>query len=93
LNNGSVSYEYFRKNSKEDLGQLPSFQENRLFQITHQYIIKKKYFNTSTEKFIYTSGGKLKGKITKHFEEAWSNYLRYQYYFSSEYLLTDEKLT
>lgn len=68
-------------------------KENKLVQIIYQNVYKRKYYDTSIELLIYSHEGKLKEKIIKTFEEAWSNYIKYQYYISSDYLLTDENLT
>ncbi len=73
--------------------------EGKLMLITHQNIFKGKYINTSKEILIYTSDGKLKEKIIQKFvnkeadlEKAWSNFLRYQYYYNSNDLLINENL-
>jgi hypothetical protein len=73
--------------------------EGKLMQITHQNIFKGKYINTSKEILIYTSDGKLKEKIIQKFvnrelntEKAWSNFLKYQYYYNSNDLLINENL-
>lgn len=66
--------------------------EGRLIQITHQNILKGKYINTSQEILIYSSDGQLKEKIIQNFEEAWTNFLKYQYYYNADDLLTDENL-
>ena len=41
---------------------------------------------------IYSPDGKLQEKVIQKFEEAWTNFLRYQYYYNAEYLLMDENL-
>jgi hypothetical protein len=73
--------------------------EGKLMQIMHQNIFKGKYINSSKEILIYTSDGKLKEKIIQKFsnkeddlEKAWSNFLRYQYYYNSNDLLINENL-
>jgi hypothetical protein len=73
--------------------------EGKLMQITHQNIFKGKYINSSKEILIYTSDGKLQEKIIQKFsskdsntEKAWSNFLRYQYYYNSNDLLINENL-
>jgi len=73
--------------------------EGKLMQITHQNIFKGKYINTSKEILIYTSDGRLKEKIIQKFEnseinseKAWSNFLRYQYYYNSNDILINENL-
>lgn len=73
--------------------------QGKLMQIMHQNIFKGKYINSSKEIMIYTSDGKLKEKIIQKFsnkeadlEKAWSNFLRYQYYYNSNDLLINENL-
>jgi hypothetical protein len=73
--------------------------EGKLMQITHQNIFKGKYINTSKEILIYSSDGQLKEKVIQKFvdketnsEKAWSNFLRYQYYYNSNDILINENL-
>ena len=66
--------------------------DGKLVQITHQNIYKGKYIDTSKEILIYSSDGKLKEKVIQNYEEAWTNFLRYQYYYNSDDLLMDENL-
>jgi hypothetical protein len=73
--------------------------DGKLMQIMHQNIFKGKYVNSSKEILIYTSDGKLKEKIIQklssketNLEKAWSNFLRYQYYYNSNDILINENL-
>ncbi len=73
--------------------------DGKLLQIMHQNIFKGKYVNSSKEILIYTSDGKLKEKIVQKYsnkdantEKAWSNFLRYQYYYNSNDILVNENL-
>ncbi|MCD4731373.1 MAG: T9SS type A sorting domain-containing protein [Bacteroidales bacterium] len=66
--------------------------DGKLIQIRHQNIYKGKYIDTSKEILIYSSDGKLQEKIIQNYEEAWSNFLRYQYYYNEADLLMDENL-
>ena len=75
--------------------------EGKLMMILHQNIFKGKYINTSKEIMIYSADGQLKEKIIQKFsdaikevsaEKAWSNFLRYQYYYNANDLLINENL-
>lgn len=66
--------------------------EGRLIQIRHQNIYKGKYIDSSKEILIYSSDGKLKEKIIQNYEEAWTNFLKYQYYYNADDLLMNENL-
>ena len=66
--------------------------DGKLIQIRHQNIYKGKYIDTSKEILIYSSDGKLQEKIIQNYEEAWTNFLRYQYYYNAADLLMDENL-
>lgn len=66
--------------------------DGKLVQIRHQNIYKGKYIDTSKEILIYSADGKLKEKVIQNYEEAWTNFLRYQYYYNSDDLLMDENL-
>ena len=66
--------------------------DGKLVQITHQNIYKGKYIDTSKEILIYSSDGKLKEKVIQNYEEAWTNFLKYQYYYNADELLMDENL-
>lgn len=62
-------------------------------QITHQYIFNGNYVNSSREILKYSESGKLIEKTVENFEEAWSQFLKYQYYFNAKDLLIEENLT
>ncbi len=66
--------------------------DGKLVQITHQNIYKGKYIDTSKEILIYSADGKLKEKVIQNYEEAWTNFLKYQYYYNADELLMDENL-
>ncbi len=66
--------------------------DGKLVQITHQNIYKGKYYDTSKEVLIYSADGKLQEKIIQNYEEAWTNFLKYQYYYNADELLMDENL-
>ena len=75
--------------------------EGKLMMILNQNIFKGKYINTSKEIMIYSADGQLKEKIIQKFsdankevsaEKAWSNFLRYQYYYNANDLLINENL-
>jgi hypothetical protein len=67
-------------------------REGKLTHITHQNIFKGKYVNATKEIMIYTPEGKLKEKVIQKYEKAWTNFLRYQYYYNSNDLLLNENL-
>lgn len=67
-------------------------RDGKLTHITHQNIFKGKYVNSTKEILIYTPEGKLKEKVIQKFEKAWTNFLRYQYYYNSNDLLLKENL-
>jgi hypothetical protein len=67
-------------------------KEGKLTHITHQNIFKGKYVNSSKEILIYTPEGKIKEKVIQKYDKAWTNFLRYQYYYNSNDLLLNEKL-
>ena len=66
--------------------------DGKLVQIRHQNIYKGKYIDTSKEILIYSSDGQLQEKIIQNYEEAWTNFLKYQYYYNADDLLMDENL-
>ncbi len=67
-------------------------RDGKLTQITHQNIFKGKYVNSSKEILIYTPEGKLMEKVIQKYEKAWTNFLKYQYYYNSNDLLLNENL-
>ena len=66
--------------------------DGRLIQIRHQNIYKGKYIDSSKEILIYSSDGKLQEKIIQNYEEVWTNFLKYQYYYNADDLLINENL-
>jgi len=62
-------------------------------QILHQNIFNGKYINTSKEIMTYTAGGELKEKVIQNYDGAWTNFLKYQYYFLEVDVLMEENLT
>jgi hypothetical protein len=62
-------------------------------QILHQNIFNGEYVNTSKEIMTYTADGKLKEKVIQNYDEAWTNFLKYQYYFLEKDVLMEENLT
>jgi hypothetical protein len=65
----------------------------QLIEITHQNVFDGNYINSSKEILEYSADGKLIQKTTQMFEESWSNFLRYQYYYNANDLLIEENLT
>jgi hypothetical protein len=65
----------------------------QLSQVSHQHIYNGKYFNTSKEIMKYSPEGLLIEKIVQRSEEAWTNFMRYQYYYNANELLIEEELT
>ncbi len=65
----------------------------KLSQILHQNIFNGEYVNTSKEILTYTTEGSLKEKIVQNYDQAWTNFLRYQYYFLEKDVLMEENLT
>ncbi|MEZ5195847.1 MAG: T9SS type A sorting domain-containing protein [Bacteroidales bacterium] len=98
-NNGLVieEFEQYWNDSKmkweDNYRKLYSYNtDKKVTQITHQNIFQGNYVNSSRELFIYTKDGQLKEKIVQKYEEAWTNFLRYQYYYNAKNLLMDENL-
>ncbi|MCB0806208.1 MAG: hypothetical protein KDC05_10450 [Bacteroidales bacterium] len=67
--------------------------EGLLTSITHQYIFNGNYVNASREVMKYDEKGNLIEKIVQKNEEAWTNFLRYQYYYNASDLIMEENLT
>jgi len=66
--------------------------EGALSQVLHQYIFNGVYSNSSREVYHYTPEGQLKEKVVQKFDEAWTNFLKYQYYFLSNDLMLEENM-
>ena len=73
--------------------KLYSYNQGRLSQILHQYIFNDVYVNSQREVLKYTIDGQLEETIVQKFEEAWTNFLKYQYYYNANDLILEENLT
>ena len=74
--------------------KLYSYNENNLVSsIKHQYIFNGNYVNSSREIFNYDENNHLIEKIVETYEEAWTNFLKYQYYYNAVDLILEENLT
>lgn len=60
--------------------------------LTHQNIFNDKYVNSMREIMTYTPDGKLIEKVIQKYEEAWSNFIKYKYFYNAKELLTEENL-
>ncbi|MBN2174386.1 MAG: hypothetical protein JW731_09650 [Bacteroidales bacterium] len=79
---------------EDNYRKLYSYNNNgQVSQITHQNIFNGKYINTSREIMKYSPEGLLIEKVVEKYEEAWSNFMRYQYYYNAHELLMEEELT
>jgi len=67
--------------------------EGKLKQISHQYIFNGNYVDASRELMKYDENGKLIEKVVQKSEEAWTNFLRYQYYYNASDLIMEENFT
>lgn len=63
-----------------------------LSQVLHQYIFNGIYMNSSREVYNYTPDGQLNEKVVQKFDEAWTNFLKYQYYFLTNDLMLEENM-
>jgi hypothetical protein len=70
-----------------------SYEGGRLMQILHQNVFNDVYVNSQREVLQYSEDGKLIEKRIQKFEEAWSNFLKYQYYYNTNDLIFEENLT
>lgn len=61
--------------------------------ILHQYIFNDNYVNSSKEIYKYSFDGKLLEKEVENFEQAWTKFLKYQYYYNRNDLIMEENLT
>jgi len=68
-------------------------KHGQVSQISHQHIYNGKYFDTSKEIMKYSPEGLLIEKIVQRNDEAWTNFMRYQYYYNANDLLIEEELT
>ncbi len=73
--------------------KLFSYDDGRLSQVLHQYVFNDVYYNTQREVLKYSADGKLIDKVVQTYEEAWTNFLKYQYYYNSNDLIFEENLT
>ncbi len=101
-NNGNVieKSEQYWNDSKlkwvDNFRMLYSYDENgNLIKLLHQNYYDGKFVSTRKEKMDYFPNGELKEKIIQKINEdqAWSNFLRYQYYYNANDLLIEENLT
>jgi hypothetical protein len=101
-NNGNVieKSEQYWNDSKlkwvDNFRMLYSYDENgNLIKLLHQNYYDGKFVSTRKEKMDYYPNGELKEKIIQKINEdqAWSNFLRYQYYYNANDLLIEENLT
>ena len=60
--------------------------------LTHQNIFKNNYVNSMREIMTYSPDGKLIEKIIQKYDQAWSNFIRYQYFYNAKELLIEENL-
>jgi len=67
--------------------------QGKVDNILHQYIFKGTYVNSSRETFKYSFDGKLLEKEVEQFEQAWTKFLKYQYYYNRNDLIMEENLT
>lgn len=98
-NNGNLfeELEYFWDDRHEEWVQsyrkLYSYEKGRLSQVLHQYIFNGIYVNSQREILNYSQDGLLLDKTVQKFEEAWTNFLKYQYYYNTNDLIFEENLT
>ena len=101
-NNGMVieEVEQYWNDSKlkwvDNFRMLYTYDENgNLIKLLHQNFYDGKFVSTRKEKMDYYPNGELKEKIIQKVNEdqAWSNFLRYQYYYNANDLLIEENLT
>ena len=99
-NNGQVIEEFeqswneSKMKWEDNYRKLYSYNEaGKLSQILHQNIFNGEYVNSSKEILTYTPEGYLKEKTIQNYDVAWSNFLRYQYYFLEKDVLMEENLT
>ncbi len=101
-NNGLVieEVEQYWNDSKlkwvDNFRMLYTYDENgNLIKLLHQNFYDGKFVSTRKEKMDYYPNGELKEKIIQKVNEdqAWSNFLRYQYYYNANDLLIEENLT
>ncbi len=67
--------------------------EGKLLTITHQNIYNGTSFNSQREIMKYSADGKLIEKEVQTYDEAWTQFLKYQYYYNANDLLMEENLT
>jgi hypothetical protein len=68
-------------------------EQGNVNNVLHQYIFNDTYVNSSREIYKYSFDGKLLEKEVQQFEEAWTNFLKYQYYYNRNELIMEENLT
>lgn len=78
---------------QESYRKLYSYEDGRISQVRHQYIFNGNYVDASREIYKYDEKGNLKEKVVQKSEEAWSNFLKYEYYYNTSDLIMEENLT
>lgn len=73
--------------------KLYSYSGGQLKQVLHQNVFDGVYVNSQREVYKYSDDGKLIEKEVQKFEEAWTNFLKYQYYYNTNELILEENLT
>jgi len=73
--------------------KLYTYENEKLTQVLHQYIFKGNYVNSQREIMNYTEDGQLIERVVQKYEEAWTNFLKYQYYYLTNDLIFEENLT
>lgn len=67
--------------------------EGQLISIKHQNVFNGVYFDSQLEIMKYSADGNLIEKEVQTFNEAWTKFLKYQYYYNANDLLIEENLT
>lgn len=79
---------------QDNYRKLYSYNDHNLVSaIKHQYIFNGNYINSSREVFKYDENSNLIEKAVETYEEAWTNFLKYQYYYNAVDLILEENLT
>ncbi|MCD4697538.1 MAG: hypothetical protein K8S16_15020 [Bacteroidales bacterium] len=79
---------------QDNYRKLYSYNDNAMLSIIiHQYIFNGVYVNSSRELYKYDEQNRLIEKVVENYEEAWTNFLKYQYYYNASDLIMEENLT
>lgn len=73
--------------------KLYSYDQGHLASILHQYIFNGVSVNSQREIMQYDEHGNLQEKVVQKYEEAWTNFLKYKYFYNASDLILDENLT